>query len=179
MFSGKTEELMRRLKRSEYAQQQVLTIKHAIDTRVDGNCVVSHNGQQRDAFPLSNSPESMERLLSLAHDFDVIGIDEIQFFPEKIITVINALIDQGKNIIASGLDLDFRGEPFGIMPQLLSIADTVTKLRAICMECGKESHFSQRIIDGKPARYDDPIVLIGAAESYETRCRDCFVIETH
>lgn len=178
MFSGKTEELMRRLRRAEYAQQKVLTIKHHIDTRSGAQCIVSHNGQTRGAYPIDNSNDGLQTLLTLADEtIDIIGIDEVQFFPASIIATINQLIDQGKNVIASGLDLDFRGEPFGCMPHLLSIADTVTKLRAICMQCGCESHFSQRIIDGKPARYDDPIVLIGAAESYETRCRDCFVLE--
>lgn len=177
MFSGKTEELMRRLKRAEYAKKNVLTIKHYIDNRAHHQYIVSHDGQERIAFPVDDSDEGIDKIHTLASpEVDVIGIDEIQFFPHKIIHVLRKLVEEGKRVIVAGLDLDFRGEPFGIMPILLSIADSITKLQAICMSCGKDSHFSQRIINGVPANYEDPIVLVGAAESYEARCRDCFTI---
>ncbi len=105
------------------------------------------------------------------------GIDELQFFPKEVIPVIATLIEQGKRVIVAGLDLDFRGEPFGIMPTLMAMADSITKLNAICTSCGNVAQFSQRIINNEPARYDDPLILIGAAESYEPRCRRCFTID--
>ncbi len=178
MFSGKTEELMKRLKRAEFANKRVLTIKHHIDNRTQAQCILSHDGQERSAFPVSSSAESIARIKEIAGaNIDVIGIDEIQFFPKDILKSINWLISNGKRVIVSGLDLDFRGEPFGIIPELMALADDVTKLRAVCSNCGKDAHYSQRIINGKPARYADPIILVGAAEKYEARCRDCFVID--
>ncbi len=177
MFSGKTEELMRRLRRSEYAKQSVLTVKHLIDARAHHQCILSHDGQERTAHPVDNTPQGIKKILSLAGPtIDVVGIDELQFFPPEIIPVIITLVEQGKQVIASGLDLDFRGEPFGVMPNLMALADNVTKLTAICGCCGKPSHYSQRIVNGEPAKYDDPLVMIGAAENYEPRCRSCFAI---
>lgn len=178
MFSGKTEELMRRLKRAEFAKQNVLPIKHYIDKRKSNTYIVSHDGRERAAFPVDNASISVEKILELANkNIDVVGIDEIQFFPNKVIDIICQLVDQGKRVIVAGLDLDFRGEPFGIMPILMSVADEVTKLKAICVICCQDAHHSQRIIDGKPANYDDPIILVGAEECYEARCRDCFSID--
>jgi len=177
MFSGKTEELMRRLKRAEYAKQNVLTIKHQIDVRKSCECIVSHSGSKREAFSFNGSLNCIETILELAKNHDVIGFDEIQFFPAKTIDAIVALVESGKRVIAAGLDLDFRGEPFTIMPTLLAIADEVTKLKAICIQCGQNAHHTQRIINGKPAKYNDPIVLVGAEECYEARCRNCFSIE--
>ena len=179
MFSGKTEELMRRLRRAEFAKQRVLTIKHHIDKRYKQvpTCIVSHEGRERFAFVVADEAEGFEKVLELAHDnIDVVGIDEVQFFSSPVIAVINTLIENGKRVIAAGLDLDFRGEPFGVMPQLLSLADDVTKLKAICVVCGKEAHHTQRLINGRPAAYDDPIILVGASEFYEARCRTCFKI---
>ena len=179
MFSGKTEELMRRLKRAELAKKRVLTIKHQIDNRK--NCIgsiSSHDGKERVAFPINNAVESVTKIIELAHkDVDIVGIDEVQFFPAKIVKVITELVDEGKKVIASGLDLDFRGKPFNIMPTLLCLSDRILKLKAICVKCGKDSHFTQRIINGKPARYDDPVILVGAEDFYEARCRDCFEID--
>lgn len=178
MFSGKTEELMRRLRRAEYAKQHVLTIKHVIDNRKNHSCIVSHDGKERLASAIENAPEGIASIISLADSaVHVVGIDEVQFFPPEIVEVILRLVQNGKRVIASGLDLDFRGEPFGIMPNLLSLADDIMKLKAICVSCGKEAHHTQRIINGKPAAYDDPIILVGASESYEARCRDCFTID--
>ncbi len=178
MFSGKTEELMRRLRRAEFAKQTVLTIKHLIDSRAHHQCILSHDGQERSAHPIDNTPQGIKKILTLAsHSIDVVGIDELQFFPKEIIPIITHLIEEGKRVIVSGLDLDFRGEPFGVMPTVMALADSVTKLNAICSTCGKSSHFSQRIVNGEPARYDDPLMLVGAAETYEPRCRSCFMIE--
>ncbi|MBX9831226.1 thymidine kinase [Candidatus Babeliales bacterium] len=175
MFSGKTEELMRRLKRAEFAKQSVLVIKHSIDTRKNESCIVSHDGRERLAFPIDRG---VEKILDLADDvIDVVGFDEIQFFPTEVIDVICKLIDQGKRVIVAGLDLDFRGEPFGITPLIMAVADEVTKLKAICVKCGRDAYHTQRIVNGKSARYEDPTILVGAEECYEARCRNCFEID--
>lgn len=174
MFSGKTEELMRRLKRAEYANKRILTIKHSIDDRYSLVDIVSHAGRKRSAVIIHDEPDTLKKLVELAHDFDVIGIDEIQFFSPAMVDAIELLIQDGKCVIVAGLDLDFRGEPFGIMPLLMAKADQVLKLKAICACCGKNAHHSQRLIDGKPAKYDDP--LIGVNDCYEARCRNCFTI---
>jgi thymidine kinase len=180
MFSGKTEELMRRLRRAEYAKQRVLTIKHHIDKRYNQvpTCIVSHEGRERFAFVVADGTSGFEKILELAQsNVDVIGIDEVQFFSAPVLDIIIQLVNQGKRVIAAGLDLDFRGEPFGIMPTLLALADDVTKLKAICVVCGHDAHHTQRLINGRPATYDDPIILVGAAEFYEARCRNCFSME--
>jgi len=178
MFSGKTEELMRRLKRAEYARQNVLVVKHMIDNRMSYSCIVSHDGNKREAYPLEGNGDSLKRILALANeDIHVVGIDEAQFFPVEIVSIVKVLVNKGKRVIAAGLDMDFRGEPFGVMPTLMCIADDVTKLRAVCMKCCAEANFTQRLINGEPARYDDPLILVGASECYEARCRDCFTIK--
>ena len=177
MFSGKTEELLRRLRRSEIAKKRVLTIKNHIDTRSGTTIITSHNGNNREAHPLENSPEMVNLITRMAESADVIGIDEIQFFSLEIIPVIKSLVSQGKSIIVAGLDLDFRGEPFPIVAHLLALADDVAKLTAICMTCGETAHYTQRIINGAPASYYDPVILVGAAEFYEARCRYCFVLK--
>ena len=178
MFSGKTEELMRRLKRAELAKQNVLAIKHQIDNRKNYTCIISHDGRERVAFPIDDNAVGVDKILELANkNIDVVGVDEIQFFPNKVVDVLCQLVNSGKRVIVAGLDLDFRGEPFGIMPILMAIADEVVKLKAICVICSREAHHSQRLINGGPARYDDPIILVGAAEFYEPRCRSCFQID--
>lgn len=178
MFSGKTEELMRRLKRAEYARQNVLALKHAIDKRKHDAFIVSHNGHEYKAIPIEHASESIQAIRDLAHnEIQVVGIDEIQFFPSQAMEVIVDLIEAGKRVIVAGLDLDFRGEPFGIMPQLLSLADEVIKFKAICVVCAQDAQHTQRIVNGEPAKYTDPIVMVGASECYEARCRDCFVID--
>lgn len=179
MFSGKTEDLMRRLKRAEYAKQNVVTLKHRIDNRKSSACIVSHDGQERIAFAIDHSDKMIEQILNVASapEVDVVGIDEVQFFPTEIINVIVALIDCGKRVIVAGLDLDFRGEPFGVISNLLAIADSITKLKAICVVCGHDAQHTQRIINGRPASYEDPVILVGSAEYYEARCRNCFVID--
>ena len=177
MFSGKTEELMKRLRRAEYAKQNVLTIKHKIDIRGQHAYITSHDGRERFAFSVENKNESLEKILDLANkNISVVGLDELHFFPKEIVPVILQLIEKGKRVITAGLDLDFRGKPFEQVSLTLSLADRVTKLKAICMKCGEDAHHTQRVIDGKPADYNDPIILVGAKEFYEARCRDCFEI---
>lgn len=180
MFSGKTEELLRRLKRAEFAKQNVLTIKNSIDKRKNmcATSVVSHQGRERNAFIVGGSDDNIMKILELANsNIDVVGIDEIQFFPIKIIDVICKLVENGKRVIVAGLDLDFKGEPFGIVPVLMAFADEVLKFKAICVVCGNDAHHTQRIINGQPAKYSDPIILVGAEECYEARCRNCFKID--
>lgn len=178
MFSGKTEELVRRLRRAEFANKSVLTIKHKIDNRKSHSCIVSHNGLEREAFPISGCEQGIEALKKVIdQDYDVIGIDEIQFFPPEIIDTIRELVEKGKRVIVAGLDLDFKGEPFGIVPTLMALADDVLKLHAICLVCGDEANFTQRLINGQPAKYDDELILVGADECYEARCRGCYKID--
>ncbi len=174
MFSGKSEELIRRIKRAQFAKLKVLVFKHSLDTRIETDHIQSHNGSQLQAL-LTDNPSALNA--HITSNVQIIGIDEIQFFSPEIIPIICALIDAGKRIIVAGLDLDFKGYPFGCMPSLMAIADHVTKLKAICLPCGKDAHFTQRLINGKPARYDDPLILIGAQEQYQARCRDCHIID--
>ena len=168
MFSGKSEELIRRLKRAQIARQKVQVFKPSIDTRYSEIEVVSHNGEKITGIPVKDSAE----LYSLIkRNADVIGIDEAQFFDEGIVKVANKLADEGFRVILAGLDMDFRREPFGPMPQLLAIADDVQKLHAICTICGEDAMYTQRLINGQPANYNDPVIMIGASEKYEARCR--------
>ncbi len=175
MFSGKSEELIRRLRRATFAKQKIAVFKPHIDERRGIDRVTSHNGTAIDAQPIDN----VETILSnvMDNNIEVIGIDEVQFFPQEIITVICKLIDNKKRVIVGGLDLDFRGIPFGPIPTLLAIADDITKLRSICTECCSDAHFTQRLVDNKPAKFDDPIIQIGAQEAYQARCRSCYIID--
>ena len=168
MFSGKSEELIRRVRRAKIARQKVQVFKSSLDTRYDEAKVVSHSGAKVEAISVDH-PE--EIIAKIDDDTQVVAIDEAQFFSEKIVDVIEFLADRGIRVIVAGLDLDFRGEPFGPMPALLARAEKVDKLTAICMVCGEEATRTQRIIDGKPASYYDPVVMIGAQEKYEARCR--------
>ncbi|HLQ71205.1 MAG TPA: thymidine kinase [Bacillota bacterium] len=168
MFSGKSEELIRRVRRATYGHLSVRVFKPAIDTRYEDEAVVSHNGSTTIARPVNASKEILKYI---DDNVDLIGIDEAQFFDDEIIDVADELANRGIRVIAAGLDTDFRGEPFGAMPALMSISEAVTKLNAICPVCGSPASRTQRLIDGKPASYDDPIILVGASESYEPRCR--------
>lgn len=170
MFSGKTEELIRLVRRAVHARKQVQVFKSAIDVRCDTTVIRTHDGWLFNAIAVSDSAE-MERLL--APDVEVVGIEEVQFFDEGIVALCQKLADRGVAVFAAGLDQDFRGLPFSFMPRLLSLADNVLKLHAICMKCGREASRTQRLIDGRPAAWDDPTILVGAAESYEARCRNC------
>ena len=175
MFSGKSEELLRRIKRGVIAKQKVLLFKPSIDNRYDENRVSTHNGNSYDSISIEKSSD----ILNFVKDtkYDIIGIDEIQFFDNDIVKIINKLADDGIRVIVAGLDMDFKAEPFHQMPEIMAISEMVTKLHAVCNKCGKEASRSQRLINGKPAKYDDPVVVIGASESYEARCRHCHEIE--
>ncbi|MFI5332519.1 MAG: thymidine kinase [Candidatus Babeliales bacterium] len=175
MFSGKSEELIRRLRRAEIARQHVLTFKSSLDNRKSLDHVVSHDGTQLRAQPIHTIMRIQET--AFVPEVDVIGIDEVQFFSLEIIPLLSNLVEAGKRVIVAGLDLDFRGAPFGPMPLLLAIADKITKLRAICCVCGVDAHYTQRLVNGEPARYDDPTIMIGAQESYQARCRLCYRID--
>ncbi|MFC4769434.1 thymidine kinase [Effusibacillus consociatus] len=170
MFSGKSEELIRRTKRARIAKQKVQVFKPAIDNRYHITAVVSHAGEKEEAAAVKDCAH----LRSLIEaDTEVIAIDEVQFMDEGIVDLVMELANSGKRVILAGLDQDFRGEPFGPMPVLMSLAEYVDKLQAICVKCGNPASRTQRLIDGRPALYSDPIIQIGAAESYEARCRHC------
>jgi thymidine kinase len=168
MFSGKTEELIRRLRRSLYARRSVQVFKHALETRSDLTEIRSHNGVPHEAGAVSTSEELLE---SIKPETDVVAVEEAQFFDEGIVDACRSLADSGYQVIVAGLDMDFRGRPFGPMPSLLAEADEVVKLRAICAICGRDASRSQRLIDGTPAPASAPTILIGAQETYEARCR--------
>jgi thymidine kinase len=170
MFSGKSEELIRRVKRAAIAKQNVVVFKPALDYRYGMERVAAHNGLHIDCIPIR---EPKEILQQVDDQVDVVAIDEIQFFDPTIIPVCQTLVRAGKRVIAAGLDQDFRGEPFGSVPILMALAEQVTKLNAICVVCGRSASRTQRLIDGAPAKYDDPIILIGATENYEARCSRC------
>lgn len=164
MFSGKTEELIRRLKRARIARQRVEIYKPAIDTRYSDNDVVSHDANSIPSTPV----ESARSILLMASDAQVVGIDEAQFFDVAIVEVCNELANSGKRVIVAGLDMDFKGIPFGPMPQLMAIAEDVTKVHAICVKCGNLAHVSHRIVK------DEQRVLLGEQHEYEPLCRQCY-----
>ncbi|HHW79543.1 MAG TPA: thymidine kinase [Acholeplasmataceae bacterium] len=168
MFAGKTEELIRIIRRLEYAKQKFLVFKPKIDTRHNTEEIVSHNNNRKNTISVENSAEIYQYIND---EIKAVIIDEAQFFDEGIVKVAEDLADRNIRVIAGGLDRNFRGEPFGPMPQLLAIAESVKKLTAICVVSGLPATRTQRMINGKPAKYDDPIVLIGAEESYEPRAR--------
>jgi thymidine kinase len=168
MFSGKTDELIRRLIRARIARQKVQVFKPAIDVRYAVEKVTSHNGSHFEATPIAAASEILQHLQP---DTTVIGIDEAQFFDAEIVTVVEMLAERGLRVIIAGLDMDFRGEPFGPMPLLMAKAERVDKLQAICMVCGEPASRTQRLVNGQPAHYDDPVVIVGASELYEARCR--------
>jgi thymidine kinase len=169
MFSGKTEELIRRLVRANIARQKVQVFKPAIDIRYAEEKVTSHTGADFDAIPVEKAADIRSQT---ENDTTVVAIDEAQFFDEEIVDVAQELAERGVRVIVAGLDLDFRAEPFGPMPIFMAKAEKVDKLHAICMKCGQEASRTQRLVNGKPARYDDPVVIVGASELYEARCRE-------
>lgn len=170
MFAGKTEELIHRIKTLEYAKKQILVVKPSIDNRYSNDEIASHSGYRVKSV---NADNAIQILDFITKDTQVVAIDECQFFDYNLIQVCEFLADKGIRVICAGLDKDFRGEPFGIMPELLVRAEFVTKLTAVCNVCGSPATRSQRLVNGKPADYNDPIVLVGAKESYEPRCRHC------
>ena len=169
MFSGKTEELIRRLRRATIARQKVQVFKPALDHRYSDEEVTSHAGNAFAAQPIDRAADIKEKLDA---ETTVVAIDEAQFFDDEIAVIVQELAGQGKRVIVAGLDTDFRGEPFGVMPQLLAQAERIDKVHAICMVCGEPASRTQRLVNGKPAHYQDPIVIIGASELYEGRCRE-------
>lgn len=172
MSCGKTEELLRRLRRAKIANKKVKIFSPAIDTRAKRNHIESRNGLTQLAIVVNNSADILKHVEKTDN---VIGVDELQFFDPGIIDVIKKLISMNIKVIASGLDLDFKGEPFGAMPIALAIADRVDKLTAICMECGSEYGCrTQRLIDGKPASKNSPLIMVGGDETYEARCLRCY-----
>ncbi|MFQ5576675.1 MAG: thymidine kinase [Anaerolineae bacterium] len=173
MFSGKTEELIRRLRRAEYAKQKIQVFKPTLDDRYEKTKLSSHAGRQFYAHAV-DSTQAVAALIE--EDTDVIGIDEVQFFDWEIAELCSNLANAGKRVVLAGLDMDFRGEPFGPMPVLMAQAETVDKLQAICVICGSPASRTQRLVDGKPVSYDAPVILVGAAEVYEARCRKCHVV---
>ncbi len=171
MFSGKTEELLRRIRRAQIARKRLQVFKPVIDHRYGIRRVASHTGIAWDhVYAVTDSSALLAAVLL---ETEVVAIDEVQFFDDNIVNVCDALADAGKRVIAAGLDQDFRGEPFGPMPMLMALAESVEKLQAICVVCGAPASRTQRLIDGHPARYDDPVILVGGSESYEARCRAC------
>ncbi len=164
MFSGKTEELIRRLNRARIAKQKVEVFKPAMDTRYDEEDVVSHDANKSHSIPVQNALQ----ILFYAEDFEVVGIDEAQFFGNELVSVCNELAENGKRVVVSGLDMDYLGKPFGPIPQLLSIAEYVTKVHAICIRCGSLANYSHRTV------HDDKLVVLGETDAYEPLCRKCF-----
>jgi thymidine kinase len=170
MFSGKSEELIRRLRRAEIAGQRALIVKPTVDNRYDVGHVVSHAGAKMRAVTAGSGAD----VLRLAGGYDAVGIDEVQFFDEGIVEAVACLVDRGARVIAAGLAQDFRGLPFGSMPTLLCVAEFVDKLEAVCHRCGGPATMTQRLVDGQPAPFSGETVVIGALDSYEARCRACY-----
>jgi thymidine kinase len=168
MFCGKTDELIRRLRRATIARQNIQVFKPVIDNRYDIEKVASHAGGVYDAAPIDHASEILARLRD---ETTVVAIDEAQFFTPDLANIVQTLADRGLRVIIAGLDTDFRGEPFGPMPKIMAQAEVVDKLHAICMVCGESATRTQRLVNGEPAHYNDPVVFVGAEELYEARCR--------
>ncbi len=173
MFAGKSEELIRRVKTLSYTKMKIIAFKPAIDDRYDKTAIASHDGAKYEAYAIKNAQSILELV---KEDTQVVAIDEIQFFDMSIVKICEELADRGIRVIAAGLDLDFKGEPFGPMPELLARAEFVTKLSAVCTVCGCAATRTQRLIDGKPADFNDPIIKVGAKENYEARCRKHHIV---
>lgn len=174
MFAGKSEELIRRIKRLEYAHKKTLVFKPKIDNRYSENEIVSHSMIKTRSI---NIETAQDILKYVDRDTEAVVIDEVQFLDHEIVHVVEDLANRGIRVIVAGLDRDFRGEPFQNMPELLALAEDVTKLTAICMRCGAPATRTQRLVNGEPASYDDPIIIVGASESYEPRCRHCHEVK--
>lgn len=170
MFAGKTEELIRRINVLSYAKKNIVVFKPKIDNRYSDSEIVSHSGAKVPCLVVEKAQDILKKI---GDDVEVVAIDEVQFFDEDIIEVCEYLADKGIRVMVAGLDKDFRGESFGVMPELLTRAEFVTKLTAVCAKCGAPATRTQRLVNGKPAGFEDPIVLVGASERYEPRCRHC------
>ncbi len=174
MFAGKSEELIRLARRALYAKKKVQVFKPSIDARYHETMVVTHMGVKHEAVPVKSV---LDLVSKVCEDTQVVLVEEAQFFDRSLVDFAVEYADSGREIILAGLDQDFRREPFGPMAELLAAADEVVKLRAICMKCGAPASHTYRVIDGKPAKWNDPIIMVGATESYEARCRNCFKIQ--
>lgn len=174
MFAGKSEELIRRINTLEYARKNIIVFKPLIDDRYSEDEIASHKGNKIKCYSISKSKDILK---FIEDDTDVVAIDEVQFFDEDIIPICEMLADKQIRVMVAGLDKDFKGKPFYIMSELLARAEFVTKLSAICVKCGAPATITQRLVNNKPASYKDPIILIGASESYEARCRHCHIVE--
>ncbi len=174
MFSGKSEELMRRVRRATIARKRVQVFKSRLDGRYGGvQRVSSHDGRMVDAVPVDSAAQIAQCLDPMAQ---VIAVDEAQFLDDGVVALATDLAERGRRVILAGTDTDFRGEPFGAMPQLMAVAELVDKLHAICVLCGNPASRNQRLIDGRPALYDSPTIMVGGSESYEARCRNCHAV---
>ena len=173
MFSGKSEELIRRVRRVVIARKKAVVVKPSIDTRYSASEVRSHDGNGLEAQVVDVAHPEEILALAKAANADVVAIDEAQFFSQAIVDVVMSLVDEGRRVIVAGLDMDFARRPFGAMPVLMAMADEVLKLKAICAVCGEPATFNQRLINGQPARRSDPVVMVGGQEKYEARCRRC------
>ncbi|WP_435364385.1 thymidine kinase [Haloarchaeobius sp. DYHT-AS-18] len=178
MFSGKTEEMLRRLRRAEIAGQEVAVFTPALDDRYGEDSVGSHEGRSWEAIAIESEGEAVWELLDHLNGEQVVAIDEANFFDSTLVEVCEYLADDGRRVVVSGLDQTYRGEPFDPVPQLMALAEYVEKFQAICAKCGEPATRNQRLVDGEPAHKDDPTILVGAEESYEARCRNCHVLRS-
>lgn len=178
MFSGKTEELLRRLRRAEIAGQSVAVFSPAVDDRFGEATVGSHAGREWDSTVVPAEGEGVWRIREELNGEEVVAIDEANFFGPELVAVCEALADDGRRVLVSGTDQTFRGEPFEPVPRLVAMAEYVDKLQAICAVCGEPASRNQRLVDGDPAHVDDPTIMVGAEESYEARCRNCHTLRT-
>ncbi|MGQ4556163.1 thymidine kinase [Halobellus sp. GM3] len=176
MFSGKTEEVLRRLRRAEIAGQEIAVFKPAIDDRYGEATVGSHVGRQWGAAVVPNEGSAVWEIRDHLNGEDVVAVDEANFFSSELVDVCQALADDGRRVLVSGIDQTYRGEPFEPLPQLMAVAEYVDKLQAICTQCGEPATRNQRFVDGEPAHADEPTIVVGADESYEARCRNCHTL---
>ena len=176
MFSGKTEEVLRRLRRAEIAGQEVAAFKPAVDDRYGETTVGSHVGRQWNAAVVPSEGEGVWEIRERLNGEDVVAVDEANFFGPELVDVCQRLADGGRRVVVSGIDQTYRGEPFEPLPQLMAVAEYVDKLQAICSQCGEPATRNQRLVEGEPAHVDDPTIVVGAEESYEARCRNCHTL---
>ncbi|WP_336037992.1 thymidine kinase [Halobacterium yunchengense] len=176
MFSGKTEELLRRLRRAEIAGQDVAAFTPAVDDRYGESTLGSHAGRTWEATVVDTTAEGVAQIPNYLNGEAVVAVDEANFFPRELVSVCQELADDDRRVVVSGTDQTYRGEPFEPIPQLMAVAEYVEKFQAICTQCGEPATRNQRLIEGEPAHYDDPTIMVGAEESYEARCRNCHVV---
>ena len=178
MFSGKTEELLRRLRRAEIAGQEVAAFTPDVDDRYGETTIGSHEGRKWAARVVPSEGEGVWELTDHLNGEQVVAVDEANFFGDELVDVCESLADDGRRVVVSGTDLTFRGEPFDPLPKLMAVAEYVDKLQAICTVCGEPATRNQRLVDGEPAHVDDPTIVVGAEESYEARCRNCHTLRS-